>query len=556
MSANTTEPLPVRMLNEYAYCPRLFHLMHVDGRWDDNLYTDEGRSAHKRVDAEDDALPAPPAEGGDDPPVVARSVSLGSETLGLSAKLDLVEIEGGQSVPVETKRGSPPDNPLRSYEPERVQLMAQGLLLREHGHLCDHGMLYFAQTRQRVLVVLSPELEARTRLLLSEARAASQRIDRPPPLDDSPKCHGCSLSGICLPDETRVLGDPDKPMTDVRRLYPARDDALPLYVQEQGARVGKAGEAVEVTKGGQALGRFPLKDVSQIVLCGAISVTPAAMHWLVENGVPIVHLSMGGWFYGITQGQGLRNAYDRAAQFAAAADDGRRLRFAKAVVSAKAQNQRTLLRRNAGAAADAALEAMRRQLAHVEAAADCESLLGIEGSLAASYFGVFSLMLTAPAFAASFAEAGRNRRPPRDPVNAMLSFGYALLAKECTVALLAEGLDPWWGLYHRPRHGRPALALDLMEEFRPLIVDSAVLSAVNTGMLAENDFVCGAGGCAMKPTARKAFIRAYEARLDQLITHPIFDYRCSWRAVVRLQARLLAKWLRGDIPVYTGITTR
>jgi CRISPR-associated protein Cas1 len=100
------------------------------------------------------------------------------------------------------------------------------------------------------------------------------------------------------------------------------------------------------------------------------------------------------------------------------------------------------------------------------------------------------------------------------------------------------------------------MALDLMEEFRPLIVDSAVLSAVNTGMLAENEFVRGAGGCAMKPAARKAFIRAYEARLDQLITHPVFDYRCSWRAVVRLQARLLAKWLRGDIPAYTGITTR
>lgn len=548
--------LPVRMLNEYAYCPRLFHLMHVDGRWDDNLYTDEGRSAHRRVDAADDPLPAPPVKGGDEPPAVARSVSLGSERLGLTSKLDLVEIDGGQAVPVETKRGSPPDNPLRSYEPERVQLMAQGLLLREHGHACDRGLLYFAQVRQRVPVAFTPELEARTRLLMAEARAASQRTERPPPLDDSPKCHGCSLAGICLPDETRVLGDPDKPVADVRRLYPARDDALPLYIQEQGARVGKAGEAVEVTKGGQPLGRFPLKDVAQVVLCGAISVTPAALHWLVENGVPVVHLSMGGWFYGITQGQGLRNAYDRAAQFAVACDDGRRLRFAQAVVSAKAQNQRTLLRRNADSQAEGALESMKRLLMRVEAATDCEMLLGVEGCLAAEYFGAFHLMLTASSLAASFGAAGRNRRPPRDPVNAMLSFGYALLAKECTVALLAEGLDPWWGLYHRPRHGRPALALDLMEEFRPLVVDSAVLSAINTAMVGEGDFICGAGGCSMKPVARKAFLRAYEARLDQLITHPVFDYRCSWRAVIRLQARLLAKWLRGDIPAYTGITTR
>ena len=138
----------------------------------------------------------------------------------------------------------------------------------------------------------------------------------------------------------------------------------------------------------------------------------------------------------------------------------------------------------------------------------------------------------------------------------MLSFGYALLAKETSIALLAEGLDPHWGFLHRPRHGRPALALDLMEEFRPLVVDSAVLSAINNGMVAPGDFVTTPAGCAMKDSARKALIRAYEMRLDQMITHPVFDYRCSWRAVIRVQAKLLAKALRGEIPAYAGITTR
>ena len=150
----------------------------------------------------------------------------------------------------------------------------------------------------------------------------------------------------------------------------------------------------------------------------------------------------------------------------------------------------------------------------------------------------------------------RNRRPPRDPVNALLSFGYALLTKECTVALMGEGLDPWWGLYHQPRHGRPALALDLMEEFRPVVVDSAVITAINTGMVTAKDFVRSKAGCVLKDSGRKAFIRAYEARLDQLATHPLFDYRCSWRSLIRLQARLLARWLRGDVPSYQGITVR
>ena len=556
MSANDTpDLLPVRMLNEYAFCPRLFHLMHVDGRWDDNFYTDQGRSVHRRTDAADDPLP-PPVEGGDEPPAVARSVSLGSEALGLTGKLDLVETEGDLAVPVETKRGAVPDNPLQSYEPERVQLMAQGLLLREHGFRCFEGMLYFAASRRRVHIVFDEALEARTRLLLAEARAAARRTDPPPPLTDSPKCGGCSLAGICLPDETRLLAAPPAQPGDIRRLYPARDDALPLYVQEQGARVGKSGESLHVAKGTLKLGEFPLKDVSQLVLCGNVSISAQCLHLLCDRSIPVVHLSMGHWFYGVTAGIGLRNAYDRAAQFAAAADDGRRLALARAFVRAKTQNQRTLLRRNTDSRIDEALGDMQRLIGRIEACPDVDALMGVEGSIAAHYFAHWASMLSAGPARDAFAPECRNRRPPRDPVNAMLSFGYALLAKETTVALLAEGLDPHWGFLHRPRHGRPALALDLMEEFRPLIVDSAVLSAVNTGMVAPGDFVTGAGGCAMKDAARKALIRAYEMRLDQMVTHPVFDYRCSWRAVIRVQARLLAKTLRGDVPAYTGITTR
>ena len=168
--------LAVRMLNEFAYCPRLFHLMHVQGRWADNGYTVEGRNVHRRVDQLDHVLPDPdgtesPPDGsgggepsgdapaGDDPPTISRSVVLGSQELGLTAKLDLVSTADGWAVPVETKRGRVPNNEQRSYEPERVQLMAQGLLLREHGYQCDHGVLYFAGSRTRVDVPFTGELE-------------------------------------------------------------------------------------------------------------------------------------------------------------------------------------------------------------------------------------------------------------------------------------------------------------------------------------------------------------------------------------------------------------
>lgn len=568
--------LPVRMLNEFAYCPRLFHFMHVEGRWEDNAYTVEGRELHRRVNRLDHVLPDPevevktPAEGGpsitaedeDEPPKVTRSVSLGSERLGLTAKLDLVATAGTEAVPVETKRGRVPRNAERSYEPERVQLMAQGLLLREHGYTCDHGVLYFAGSRTRVDIPFTPELEARTHHLIEQARRAVSRTDLPDPLEDSPKCNGCSLSGICLPDETLALRQvpPDPTTPDwphVRRLYPARDDALPLYVQEQGATVGKSKGTLVVRKRDELLAKARLKDTSQLALCGNVSVTAQTVHLLCEAGIPIVHLSRGNWFYGITQGITLRNAYDRASQFRVAGESARVMVLARAFVAAKGANQRTLLRRNTSSnAARDALKGMARLLTRVDKATSPDELLGLEGGLAAHYFGAFSQMLKPRDFDAEWDFQGRNRRPPRDPVNALLSFAYALLVKECTVAILAEGLDPWWGFYHQPRHGRPALALDLMEEFRPLIADSAVITAINTGMVSASDFTRSAAGCMLNDTGRKALIRAYEARLDQLVTHPIFQYRCSWRSVIRLQVRLLSRWLRGDVPSYVGITTR
>ncbi len=551
------EYLTIDMVHQYAYCPRRMQLMYVDGRWDDNIFTEQGRSVHTRVDSEQD--PLPPADG-DPEPVIARSVSLSSPLLRLSGKLDLREVGDGQAIPVETKRGSPPDNEERSYEPERIQLMCQALLLREHNHTSNHGMLYFAAARKRVRVEFTPALEARALHIINEVRALIITKELLPPLLDSPKCYGCSLVGICLPDETNLLiGRTEKnaeETMDIRRLYPARDDALPLYIQEQGARVGKKGEAVTVSKGKELLGSFPLKDVSQLVLCGNISLSAQCLHLLCERGIPVVHLSMGNWFYGVTFGISLKNAYARASQFTTASDEAKSLAIAKAFIEAKTRNQRTLLRRNARSSVEKTLSEMKKSIDRIERCKNTEELVGLEGSIAALYFSEWGKMLAENSPTNTFFHNLRNRRPPKDPVNAMLSFGYALLVKEITVALMSEGLDPFWGFLHRPRHGKPALALDLMEEFRPLIIDSSVISAINNRMVEAKDFIVGSAGCSMKDTARKAFIKAYELRLDQMITHPIFDYRCSWRSVIRVQARLLSKTLRGEIPGYIGITTR
>lgn len=565
----------VDMIAQHSYCPRRYYLMYVEGRWEDNLHTLAGKNIHRRVDRIPELLPETSAEKsaedatGDDPPVIARSVSLGCAALGLMGKLDLVSAdpEGGEAIPVETKKSRVPNTPERSYPPERNQLMAQGLLLRAHGYQCDHGYIYYSGSRLRVRIDFTTELEQETRAVIAAVREARGANTMPPPLEDSPKCWGCSLNGICLPDETRELiaeanatanhDAPEKESlphgTDPRRLYPARDYATPFYVQEQGARVGKTSERLEVHKGEEKLGEARIRDVSQLVLMGNVQVSAQCMHLLMEKEIPIIHLSTGGWFHGISHGQGIRNAYNRSAQYAAAADPARCLTFAKEVVRAKIANQRVLLQRNGtGPAADAVLPELtylHRNFGNQEFA-NLPQLLGYEGQAAAHYFSAFSTLLKTGELG-DFHFTHRNRRPPKDPVNALLSYCYALLAKECSVALMGEGLDPWWGFYHQARHGRPALALDLMEPFRPIIADSVVITAINTGMVKPRDFLSNANSCALQPKGKKAILTAWEQRLDQLHTHPLFDYRCSWRTTLKIQARLLARWLRGDIPTFT-----
>jgi CRISPR-associated protein Cas1 len=553
--------LTIDELHQFAYCPRRAFIMHGERQMAHNAFTEDGRRVHRRVDRVDQVLDAPDAEAaaaGDDPPVISRSVSLASRALGLTGKLDLVSTDGDEAVPVETKRGSVPDIAGNIWEPERIQLMAQAMLLRSAGWRCDHGFVYYAGSRRKVELRFVPELEARTLEMIAAARAQRLRAQLPDPLEDSPKCAGCSVSGICLPDETRALREvpPDPVAPTVRRLYPSRNEASPLYVQTQGARVGTRRGIIVVSLKDETLGEFRLIDIDHVVLCGSVQIGAQAMHLLCEAGIPVCHLSTGHWFYGITSGFALRNAYDRAAQFKVASDLPRCLEFARSIVLAKISNQRTLLMRNAEPRPVEAIDVLGRAQASVTEAADQMQLLGVEGSAARSYFSAFSAMIKPEEVVQRFDREGRARRPPPDPLNASLSFGYALLAREATVALAAVGLDPFWGLYHQPRHGRPALALDLMEEFRPLIVDSAVISAFNTGMLRLDDFEIGASGCLLRDAGRRRLIRGYEARMDQLATHPLLGYRVSWRTMLRLQARLLARWLRGDIPTYRGVVTR
>lgn len=597
--------VPARMINESLYCERLMYLEWSQGEFADNAFTVDGRSVHRRADVPGGQLPpVPPVQRAsrrdgepserdeeldeiDDtesepPPYEARSLWLSSDRLGITAKIDVVEGTTAGVVPIEYKRGAAPDVPGGANLPERAQVCAQVLLLRDHGYECGHGEIYFARSRRRVRIEIDDELISTTKLAVKRAKAVVGSGEMPAPLVDDKKCEGCSLVGICLPDETNLLRgvapgvdmEPleapnamdefwpvDTPAAEVevgevilRRLQPARDDELPLYVQEQGARVSLSGEEL-VVRGKKGDIRARLPNVSQVSLFGNVQITTQALRALMERGISLSLLSTGGWFYGRATGVESKNVELRIAQHRAMADTSACLTLARGVIASKIRNSRTMLRRNHPSPPEVTLFELEQLAKKAERVDTIESLLGIEGTAARSYFSAFSGMLKGAA-ARRFDLEGRNRRPPRDPVNALLSLAYSLLTKELAHVTASAGLDPLLGFYHQPRFGRPALALDLMEEFRPIVSDSIVLSALNTGVLEPSDFDEHSTGVALRPAGRRRFLLAYERRMDQLVTHPVFGYRLSYRRVLEVQARLFGRFLLGEIPHYPEFRTR
>ena len=574
--------LPARMVNEFSYCPRLFFYEWVEGLFHESSDTVEGAVQHKRVDKEGPGLPAS-GDLSDSEELKTRAVTLSSEPHRLIAKMDLIDVSQGIVTPVDYKHGKPYDtgHGLGAWPSDRVQLAVQGIVLRDNGYECNEGIVYYAGTRQRVRVEFDDALIAETLALAEQARATAREGVIPPPLVDSPKCPGCSLVPICLPVETNALRlqaaesdgqlmlfssdvmPPKKPVQgEMRRLVTPRSDLRPAYIETPGLRVGKSGEVLQVKERDTLKQEIRMGEISQLNLMGNIQITTQAVQSLCENDIPISYFSQGGWFYGITTGMNSKNVFLRRAQFRLADQEWFCLSLARKLVAGKIRNQRTMLLRNHVEPEAGTLGGMKAMVESAEAAQSLEELLGIEGNAARLYFGGFAGMIKAeeegedtPAiFRMDF--TNRNRRPPKDAVNAMLSLAYSVLAKDLTLTCYAVGFDPLIGFYHQPRFGRPALALDLMEPFRPLVADSAVINAINTRMVTPADFVSAGESVALKPNGRKAFYRSYEARMDTLVTHPLFDYRVSYRRLLEIQARLLARWIEGEIDDYSVFVTR
>ena len=330
-----------------------------------------------------------------------------------------------------------------------------------------------------------------------------------------------------------------------------------LYVTQQDTVLRKTDERLKVTQKGTTLLDVPMLKVSQVVLCGRVTVTAATLQALLEHHISVCYLTEHGRYIGRFEPALSKNALLRSAQYRATFDAGTTLALARQMVHGKLANMRVLLQRTNrdldDPAVALAVDQLKTHVAAVEEAPNLEHLRGLEGAGSATYFGVFDTLLKP----SGMRFVKRVRRPPTDPVNSLLSFGYALLANDIQSAVNTVGFDPYQGFLHVEHYGRPSLALDLMEEFRPLIVDSVVLTCVNKRIIGPDDFSVELGQVhRLTDTARRKFLMQYEERKHTEIHHPIFGYKVTYQRCFELQTRLLAKRLKGEIPEYPPFVTR
>jgi len=549
--------MPVRRLHNFAYCPRLFYYQWVENIFVSNADTVEGSRTHESTDRasqgkDERDLPDLP-EG-----ACVRSLTLQSERLGLTGKIDLIEGASHGLELLDYKKGSAGRNSHGEREAkhaDRIQVAAYAMMLAEAGTQVSRASVYYASDRRRVGVDLSKELFAEVVSLLAEARRVAEDGKCPPPLEDDPRCLYCSAYPVCLPGESAWWREGVEPPPLIRVApRPDNDEGEVLVVQNPKARLSQRGDQVVLSLEDEADRRFPLRQLRAVYLYGPVQLSAQLAHKFLEQGVDVSYFSPAGRFLGLLRGLPASGVDARRGQYRLFEQAGVRLQLARETVRAKIHNQRVMLMRN-GDAPQRALDALAKAREQASRATDLAGLRAAEGGAAAVYFGQFASMINSSA-KVDFDFCGRNRRPPRDPVNALLSLAYSVLAKELTGVCYTVGLDPFLGFFHQPRYGRPALALDLMEEFRPLIADSVAISLVNRGEVGAGDFISSASGTFLNENGRRSFWEAWSRRLDADVTHPQFGYRMAYRRMFEVQARQLWRFVRGEAAAYHGFTTR
>jgi CRISP-associated protein Cas1 len=545
-------PVRVMALHALAYCERLFYLEEVEEIRvaDDRVFA--GRQLHAALAADEDGE--------------VVSVELASTPLGLAGKIDCLRRRDGSYLPYEHKRGRcrRETDPLAgvagsptavgtpaAWSSDRLQVIAYALLIEDaFGQPVTEGRVRYHTDNVTVRVPIDVTVREELRAAIARARELRESVERPPVTDNERLCAKCSLAPVCLPEEVRQARQPER---DPTRLFPPDRDGATLHVVAQGARVGVSKDSLVVTprEGEWEPSKHPIRNVETILLHGFAQISTQAIRKCSEYEIGIHWLTVGGGHTASlvpTAGPVQR----RVRQYKALTEAGTCLRLAKALVQAKVEGQyKYLLRATRGdddtrQAAQADLDAIQQELRAIGRAADRDAVRGHEGAAAVAYFRALRRVL-AEGVPDELRFDGRNRRPPLDRFNALLSFGYGLLYTSVMRALLACGLEPALGFFHTPRSAAHPLVLDLMELFRVTLWDMVVVASLNRLQWdPAADFVATKAKVWLSDDGRKKAIGLYEGRLEETWKHPVLDYSLSYARTIELEARLLEKEWTGE----------
>ncbi len=330
-----------------------------------------------------------------------------------------------------------------------------------------------------------------------------------------------------------------------------------VYISTDGAFIGKTDERLRVRAHKETLLDVPLIKVDGVVALGRATVSPDALKELLERHIPLSFMTRTGRFLGRLEPELNKNIFVRAAQWKAAGETPRSIHIVRSFIRGKLKNYRTALmraRREGIAPIEPGITRLEQAIAPINRTQTIDSLRGLEGAGSAAYFTHFTHLIRNK----NFTFTTRNRRPPTAPINALLSFGYALLLHDIQGAINIVGFDPYLGYLHTQRYGRPSLALDLMEEFRPLVVDAMVLAAINRKALTPKDFENEPVSHAVSLTdaGRHTFLRLYEQKKQSKFKHPVMGRQCTYQEAFEIQARLLAKYLMSETEQYPPLVLK
>jgi CRISPR-associated protein Cas1 len=533
-----TPPVRVMALHALAYCERLFYLEEVEELRvaDDRVYA--GRELHAALAADEEGE--------------AVSVELHSERLGLQGKVDCVRRRDGSHLPYEHKRGRAArgeDGQAEAWPSDRLQVAAYAVLLEEaFGQLVAEGRVRYHADNVTARVPLDEELRQELGRALARARELRQGVERPPVAENERLCARCSLAPVCLPEEVRHHQQPEHAPV---RLFPPDRGGTTLHVVAHGTMVGRSGQSLVVRPREAPESKHPIRGLDALVLHGFAQASTQALRLCVDEDVGVHWMTAGGVHLASlvpTAGQVQR----RVRQYRALSDPETCLRLAKALVLAKVEGQhRYLLRASRGDEVTrqkitAFLTAIQDLLPHVSRANSTDRLRGLEGQAAVHYFEALRRVISEDV-PEELRFASRNRRPPLDRFNALLSFGYGLLHTAVMRAILASGLEPALGFFHTPRSAAYPLVLDLMELFRVVLWDLVLVGSLHRGQWdVREDFVATKAKVWLSEAGRRKAIALFEARLGETWKHPVLDYSLSYYRTLELEARLLEKEWTGE----------